>query len=330
MMNFVRKVSPLAFVLLTACGGGGSSSSSSGSSTLVEYDGATTAATISDTNKSALAGSSSEVVTLAIESENSGDSLGNLPVGIQAQSIDQDVLKKAKELVLSIDNAVLAGLPVGAESSVDGTCGGSASLSGDESNMTMVFSNFCINEDGYQMTFNGKANIKTSTNGSVKRLTITYTNFRMSGMGETFTISGTQVTEVNTATELETYSSWNVSVTANGETIRSAGSVTCTAEDVCSFTEQFEAQNGDTYQVKDLSVSGDSSSGYSVSATFYDPDFGYVELTASNIILCADGSIASGSITLTDEAGNVLSVTFNGCGQEATVDLNGAAELLVQ
>lgn len=329
MMNFVRKVSPLAFVLLTACGGGGSSSSS-GSSTLVEYDGATTAATISDTNKSALAGSSSEMVTLAIESENSGDSLGNLPVGIQAQSIDQDVLKKAKELVLSTDTGALAGLPVGAESSVNGECGGSASFSGSEENFTINYSNFCMYIGSDELVASGKVNIKTSTSGSIERTTLTYTNFRMSGMGETFTLTGTMVTEMNTTTYLETYSSWNISVTANGETIRSAGSVTCTAEDVCSFTEQFEAQNGDTYQVKDLSVSGDSSSGYSVSATFYDPDFGYVELTASNIILCADGSIASGSITLTDEAGNVLSVTFNGCGQEATVDLNGAAELLVQ
>ncbi|WP_430461831.1 hypothetical protein ACQUQU_03320 [Thalassolituus sp. LLYu03] len=325
-MNAFRMLTPLAFVLLTACG------SSSDSDSGVDYKGITTAATISDSNKSALADSSSELVVFAVQSENSSDSLDNLPYGIQVSSVDPELISQAKAFADAIDPTTLGNVPVGASGSatVDGDCGGSATISGSENDLTISYSSFCIDLFDDEMVASGKLRMQSSVSGSTERFTITYTNFSMSVGGESFSISGTLVSETNTETDLETYSSWNLTITADGVTTRSAGSVTCTSEDNCTYTEQFEGADGETYQVADLDVAGNSSTGYDISATFYDPDYGYVELTASDILLCDDGSIASGTITLTDEDDNVLTITFNGCGQDATVTLSGVAEVIAQ
>ncbi len=51
----------------------------------------------------------------------------------------------------------------------------------------------------------------------------------------------------------------------------------------CEFSSDYIGNDGKTYRVSNVVVGGNESSGYNVSATFYHPDFGYLEIAANDI-----------------------------------------------
>lgn len=313
---------------LTACGGG--SGSSSGGNDIPTYKGKSGAAVLSDSNKADFASGSAEVVALAITSDESQDAVGNLPRGITIASDKPEQALWAQQAIDTVMDQI-GQIPTGVaidESQVDSvSCGGSASFSGTEKNSTIKYSNYCLNLDGGEIVFNGTVSVSISTNANLQTITMKYTNFSMSTDDETSVLNGTQVTTINTGTFVITESSWNYTLTVNGISSSWAGRLVCTSIDNCEYLGQFSGSDGTIYQTGSLSVSDDGS-GYDVTANFYHPDYGYVSLNAEDITLCDDGNIASGVITLTDENEQALTVTFSGCGIDATIEFSGVSEAL--
>ena len=333
MMNTTHSLTAavLLSLLLSACGGGGGGSSSSAGYEVIRYSGVEGAAEISEENQEALAAGAGEVVALAIDAEGSEDALSDVPIGIQIQdgNTQAEWARQAVERVLS---SGLVDLPVAASSSMEGDCGGSASISGSgsEANSSSVinYNNYCTSfgEDEGNIRFNGKVTVAVATVGERMTTTIRYENFRMTAAGESFSLSGviTTVTDGFVLTE----SSWNYTMTVDGVTSSWAGSVECDAADNCEYRSQYEGSDGTVYQVADLDVSEGLDGEYSVEATFYHPDYGYVSLTASDIVLCADGSIGGGRIVLTDDGANTMTIDFNDCGGELVIELDGVAIII--
>lgn len=164
--------------------------------------------------------------------------------------------------------------------------GGSASASGDQNNATYTFNN--CQSDG--VTFDGSASYTTTSNGG---FTITYSNFSVSFNGDTTTLNLT---------------------------------ATCDENFNCTYSSDFTAENGKSYRVENSEVSGNDTSGYSVSATVYEPDHGRISFTSTGLLFdCANGNPSSGSITLTDSSSQVIVVSFTSC-TEYSVTFDGSAE----
>ena len=81
----------------------------------------------------------------------------------------------------------------------------------------------------------------------------------------------------------------------------------------CSFSSSFVGIDGRTYTSSNISISGDSSSGFSFSGNVTDPDFGVVTISTSTPVLlnCANGNPGSGEIVVSGNGS--ATVTFNDC-----------------
>jgi len=327
-MNTSMKVAaPMAFAfVLSACGGG--SSSSSGGVDSIEYAGSTTAASLSSANQQEFADSATDVVAKAIAADDSSDALEELPFGGVISSAEGEQRELAKQAVQAVLDDALAGVPVAASQTVEGDCGGTAKASGSEDSFTITYSNFCM-DSGYgygQVVTSGTVYFDFSTSGNIETTEIEYRNFSMSYDGESYTLNGTMVEREHAVEYYTVSSTWNYTITEGGETYHFAGSMTCSSEYSCDYFDQVEGSDGSIYQVSDLDVYS-TGSDYDVEATFYHPDYGYVELTASDITLCTDGSVGGGTILLVDDSNHGVLVQFNGCGVAPSVSYSNNVSL---
>lgn len=184
---------------------------------------------------------------------------------------------------------------------------------------------------GAQQTVNcdisGSATVDTGANNSTTSYTITYNN--CSYDGEYFITGTVYVTSNQTGTEFS-YRYDNVSVTGPSGTVVINATVECTNNGLtCTYSYDFNGSDGRVYRSSSVDVSGNNSTGYSVSATVYDPDHGYVTMTSSGIVLCSDGSLSEGSVTVTDGTNNTLTIDFpQGCpAADMQVSLNGGGSV---
>ena len=179
----------------------------------------------------------------------------------------------------------LLNTPTGADASQICTGGGTASVE-SASSATVVTYNNC-NLGG--VTATGTATIVSSSSGDT--FTITYNNFRMVIDGE--------------------------------ETVLNA-TVTCVNLN-CTISSEFTDSSGKSYRVDNSSIAGNDSSGYSISATVYDSEYGDIEFTATAIKFdCSNGFPSSGSISIDDGTTTAL-VTFDSCSSY-TITIDGVAE----
>ncbi len=134
---------------------------------------------------------------------------------------------------------------------------------------------------------NGTVDISTSISGNISTTTIQYNNFSMVYSGQTQSFDMTAVCQTDTSTY----------------------------ETSCTYESDALGIDGRTYSVSDVSVSGNSSSGYSVSATVVDPDHGTLSITTNSAITfnCSSGQPDSGEIQFTDGDGNSVTVTYTSC-----------------
>jgi hypothetical protein len=178
--------------------------------------------------------------------------------------------------------------------------GGSVTITGlDNVDQNTTNTNF-----DFDMSFNGCNNYGTiiesgsvSYSGDINgNFTMTYNNLQVTYGDQTETINGSMTCNSSGCTENLSY---------NG-----------------SFTNR-------TYQTENIQVSGNASSGYSVSGSVTDPDHGVIEISASGLIfnVCAGGQPSSGSITVTG-ANTTLEVIFDGC-TSFTVTLDGVSETVL-
>jgi len=133
--------------------------------------------------------------------------------------------------------------------------------------------------------------------GNENNFTITYNNLTISGFGVTETLNAT------------------ISCTSTNSSFS------------CTTSTSITGIDGRSYAVSNVSVSGNSFSGYNVSASVVDPTHGSITINASSILFnCSAPNVgrpSSGTITVTS-GGQSGSVTFDSCSSY-TVTYNGVA-----
>jgi len=156
-------------------------------------------------------------------------------------------------------------------------------------------------------------------NSDFTEFVIIYDDCTLSNVTETIIADGrVEFTEFTDGSTLFRYI--NFTVTYNGETYTLNQTIECDASYNCNFYSDYTGPDGRTYRVEGATVSSTGTDSYSVSATVYDPDYGYITINA-NVTYggCAGGVPISGSITYTGASGSSGSVTFNDC-DSFTVD----------
>jgi hypothetical protein len=90
----------------------------------------------------------------------------------------------------------------------------------------------------------------------------------------------------------------------------------------CSITSDFEGIDGRIYRLEDLTVTGNDTSGYYVSMTFYDPDHGRVDVTTTQPLTydCEQAVPGSGMLSV-NGGGTSATASFDNCSSySVTVD----------
>lgn len=307
--------------LLAGCGGSGGSD---GDSFASAYTGETGAASLTTDNQSEFA-ESSVAVSKTLVSGNTDVSLDDIPfaASIETNTLSASELKRLTETLAQI--IPKSNLPVAVTFSEPGddTCDapGSIDFSGTETNGTSVFNSYC----SYETVINGTMSLKMSGD----TVTSTFNNFSIDyGDGNVMTLSGAMRVKTTSSQEV---TEANMTVSFGGDEFSLDFTQSCsitTDQDgfieygECSYSEAFIADNGVTYRVDDASISEDGNGAFDITATYFDPDYGYIDYEATDLTLCEDGSFESGTIVLMDEASQMLTVTFNGCGQDFTATLS--------
>lgn len=301
-----------AVLILSACGGGGGGG---GGYSGLTYSGNTSPAAINATNAEQIGTTASEAVSQSVDS----DSLNEVPFGVAVSAqAPLTVRQQVNDIIKRIINdlPVSTDLPIGVTytsndlnnlisdqlgKTVTWFCGGSMSgpsLTSTSNSGTFTFYNLCfdINGDGtYVAVMNGTMSFQETTNGNLETTTTSYSDFSVTLNGETYTFSGTQSCTFNTDT-------W---------------------EETCA--DIYTGADGEVYQIADATVTGDSTNGYYVNATFYHPEFGSIEITTTNpVTICTIGHPGSGTISFTGSGGSSGSVTFTDCDNYTVAYDDGA------
>ena len=307
-MNKLLVISALSASMLVGCGGSGSSSESYG----VTYSGVDTPAVIDTDSQDKLQTAAVEVI---LSSANSNEGLDSLPLGIETSSqgtVDTSAIKLSKDVVLQ-SIAALSNLPVAASETINGSCGGTMSVSGSETSATVTFKNFCDSDFGSDdLVFNGSA--KSSTSGSTT--TMTYTNFTVSGLGMEIGISG-KIVFVEGVNSDET--TVDALITVDGKSVEVSFTEVCSNTTYeCTETIRLEGSNGIAYKVEDLEVNTYLDT-VDVTGKVYEPEVGYVLLDATSVEFCVaddnSAQLSAGTIVMEDEDGNQLEITVTACGE---------------
>lgn len=157
--------------------------------------------------------------------------------------------------------------------------------------------------------------------------TVVYDNCSYSYGSETTLIDGTATWTFN---EDNSFSyEYDLTTTYAGETTTITGTYSCNAEGSCSYEDNF-VEGGTSYSVSNVLVSGNNSSGFSVSARVSHEDYGYIDIQGTGLVLCSGGGFSAGNISVTDSSGSVvLQINFVSC-TEMTVTYEGVAETVSQ
>ncbi|WP_455366470.1 hypothetical protein [Kaarinaea lacus] len=290
LKSFINLLVLGVVVGLTACSSGGDGG---GAPPVPSYNGATTPATVGADNAQVLGETATEATAEAINADTT--SAGS-PFGVSiSQASDLTIENKVAEIAKQLaDNAKLSNKPLAATFSYTelgdpNFCGGSFSVPDSvvnsqtpPSSFTITFNNICYDapNDGLsQMVMNGQIQYSETASG----FTIRYINF---------------------------------TVTMDGRTETLNFMMTCDNFGGCSYSSDYVGDDGNTYRLENFSVTGSDSTGYNVSATFYHPDYGSVDITTTTPILfnCAPNpQPGSGSLTFMGANGTSGSIEFNSC-----------------
>lgn len=284
--------------LLTACGGGGGGGGSTSYPNLT-YTGSTSAAVIDQTN-------ADDFPFVVLESSSSTEDIP-FAVDIKADSSDSipdaKTIKKASGFISNIiknnfdnnDQQV-----TGVATSQTGSCGGKYTYSENVTETSfsgsMTFSNFCeggLSAYGYEFTMHGKMTFSGSYHLDAAQTPV-FDSLNITIQYLKFTYND------GTTTHAEEFS----------------GSITVTSFDATNapvdFTLSVNYEYGNKiYKIENFTV--DEAMG-TISATFYHPDHGYVDITTTDPFTYdyANEQFCSGSLRITgsDGAGGAAVVDF--------------------
>ena len=249
-MNTMKSMIVISMgILLAACGGG----SGDGDGDSSGYSGKTSAATVDDSNNTAVAKGVHVASKQAVSTEEGGGALRSLFV----PDSPRDILI---EQSLSDSQSLLARNTTNGDYSEFCNGGGSAS---------------------YTLT--------TSQNGESGEFTYNYNNCTYTYGEYSITYDGSMYYEYDNSGN---YWLWEYDLTVSTNYM---GSYTLTSSYECSG---------------DLKI--------------YHEDYGYVEIVATDLVLCDNGGFSSGSIVVTDSSStDILTLTYSGCDDPVVVTYNG-------
>ncbi len=250
--------------------------------------GSASKAKISTSNEEDLGTAATEGAKQALDGNSASAFRGSLGVRSVLDSLNESMLKKTSNKIALATVDVSSICTGGGTASVNSNTNGSSSV--------ITYGNCDIGT----AIANGVVNISSSTSGTVTTTNLEYTNF-------TITI-GSEVTTIN------------MSATCTVDTSSFASS--------CSYSSDVTGIDGRSYSVSGSSISGNSSSGYTVSATITDPDHGTLSITTTSPILfnCTNGQPSSGEIQFSDGDGVLVTVTFNDCNS-FTISYSGSSNV---
>ncbi len=296
-IGILSLVATLAFgvVIATGCGGGGSSASAPS----LAYTGKTTPAVITSFGDAdtltgeAVAGSQAGATVLGAQVHGSAWTAPALSRFTQAL---RQVAGQARPGAAPAAGAAL-------QFTEDGPCGGTAYFNGTSTASAGSFA-----ADGW-ITANGYCSV--GSDGTQVLLTGTI-QFSMSGTDEydfQFSMSSGSLTVVE-GTQVYTFNMNYQSQVTGG--VEGAVTLTCI----------YKAPDGRTYQVVGYTVAADGTSHtLSITGRFYDPDYGYVDVTTPNLLTYTYCSTTSAYLPT---SGTIQVAGANGAwGQFSSVDCQG-------
>jgi hypothetical protein len=282
----------ISMLLLQACGGGGGGGETRGSYTT--YSGLTTEARVETTNSEDLSTAAASGALQGVAA-NSASSAFSRPT----PSLENKLLEIAPKISKWI---VQSKLHYAAKT-------------------TNVTGDFC--DEG------GTAIADTNDAGTIG--TITFSNCGISDdNGGALVLNGT-VDYNYTASTDSIVATFHVTVTYGGESSAINMTLSCvdttSASPTCSASVDYVGLDNRVYRIKDIQVSGSAASGFYVSATVYDPDHGYVQMTTNTPITfeCDNGVPGTGAVTLTGSDSTSATITFVNCS-EFNVTIDGLTE----
>ncbi len=298
----------MALVSLVGCGGGGGGGTTPGSSG-PSYSGVTTPAAVTATNAEGLGTAAAESTAQAVAKTESlfGVAISNTPSATLSKQQIGDIILRIRASLASANN-----LPIGI------TIFSSDMLNMDPNNTGPGAVMYC----GGSLTGPDDLLTNTSMSGSAT-LTLNKLCVDVGSVGKVIMSGQVYVSVVSTAaqdsdTTVVTYKNFTVSI--NGQTQTLNGTETCvytnsTGLESCTSTEDFVGGDGLTYQIQDVNVSGDATSGYSVGVTVYHPTYGYVTVTTIVPITfnCPNGKPGVGEISFAGSGGSFGTITFDNC-----------------
>jgi len=271
-------------LVISACGGSDSSSSAPAG---LQYSGITSAAIISSSNGEELSTKAAEASEKAVAQDAANDSNPfAISISQPNSNIDQLVINIARQIDSQSQSyeQLSTGITLNASDLGYPFCGGSVSVPDSWQNTntlngTMSFNNLCVDDPYFgTVTINGSVTFsETST-----QITMSYNNFSINDGSTTQTINMT---------------------------------ITCDSSlTTCTISSNYIGADGKTYRIADLSITGNNTGPYTISATFYHPDFGYANISGSGIYLnCPDNSPSAGTIIVNGANSSSASITFAGC-----------------
>lgn len=244
------------------------------------YSGNTSAATVDDSNKGTAATAASVGATKAIDIETGSDA--------SPFSASRDALNDLADR-MAVQSRAMSSRATGSGTFGSEYCNGGGSIS----------YSFDLDNSGYGY------------------YEYSYNNCSLSYGSFTFNYDGDMYYELKSDGSF--YYEYDLTYTYDGETYTLNATARCDSSYNCTYEDNFTS-GGVSYRVTNVSVSGSNSFGYSVDATVYHEDLGYVEIESTGLITCSSGGFSSGNIQVTDSTGSVvMEVDFNNDCSTATV-----------
>lgn len=274
---------------IAACSGGGSDGDDNGGGSGSSYSGKTTPATVDDSNNSEVASGVHIASKQAVKSEEGGGLLRS----IKGSMNPRDILINSS--IEHVNSNLLRDTGSGDYSSFCNG-GGSASFEytssqdGMSGEYTYIFNNCTYTYDGYSVTYDG-----------------------------------TMYWEFDSDAEYWLWE-YDVDITSNYmESYSLNASYECSGGQMlenCTVSENF-SNNGVSYRVTNVSFTSTGGQ-YDFTARIYHENYGYVDIVATDLVLCDDGGFSTGSIVVTDSTSSqVLSLNYSGCDDPVVVTYQG-------
>ena len=269
----------IASLALVACGGGGGGGSGSSSGTnapdLGGYTGNRTPAVLSGTNFEAIAEGATTTAQKVVDIAETSDTAD----GLVFKAVDQewrsiDILQQAIIAEFSNSNRVDGALAKVEDVSSELCFSGGAVIDYPDSN---------------PVPQNGTA-------------TITYDDCDAGGVTFDGPVIISWDSYDNDFDEPISYVAYlNLDVTIDGEETEAVtASLVCTNRGFsCDYQEAFTI-DGIGYAASNASIFGNAVTGYDYSVRLYHPEYGYVTISASDVVFCENGNLESGTLSVTD------------------------------